>query len=56
MRSVVTVRGLGGVMVGILAQNARDEGSIPTLGPIFCIFIMLHDTGCCDHDPVQAMY
>ena len=30
---------VGGVMVSILAQHARDVGSIPALGTIFPIFI-----------------
>ena len=36
---VVTPGSLGGVMVGMLAQNVRDVGSIPVLGMIFPIFI-----------------
>ena len=39
MGTVVTSGSLGGVMVRMLAQNARDVGSIPTLGAIFPIFI-----------------
>ena len=44
---------LGGVMVSTLAWNAGNVGSIPA---IFPIFITLHDTGCHDHDPVQALH
>ena len=36
---VVTSESLGGVMVSTLTRNARDVGSIPTLGTIFLIFI-----------------
>ena len=32
---------LGGVMVSTLVWNARDVGSIPTLGTIFPLFIAL---------------
>ena len=38
--TVVTVGSLGGVMVSTLARNARDVGSIPTLGTILPIFII----------------
>ena len=38
-----------------LAQNARDVGSIHILSTISLIFIHTHDTGCHDHDHVQAM-
>ena len=34
---VVTSGGLGGVIVSILSQNARDVDSIPTLGTLFPI-------------------
>ena len=37
--TVVTSGSLGGVMVNIPAWNARDVGSIPSLGTIFPIFI-----------------
>ena len=37
--SMVTSGSLGSLMVSTLAQNARGVGSIPTLGPIFHIFI-----------------
>ena len=40
---VVTTRILGGVIVSTLAQNARDVGSIPTLGVIFHFFYHLYD-------------
>ena len=39
MDSMVTWEGLGGEIISTLAQNARDVGSIPTLGIIFPIFI-----------------
>ena len=35
MGSVVTSRSISGEMVITLAQNARDVGSIPTLGATF---------------------
>ena len=38
MDRMVTSGSLGGEMVSILAQNARDVGSIPTLGAIFSHF------------------
>ena len=37
-----------------MAPNARDVGSILSLGTIFPHFYHTHDTGCHDHDPVQA--
>ena len=37
--TVVTSGSLGGVMVSILVQNARDAGSIPSIGTICLIFI-----------------
>ena len=36
---VVASGNLGGVMVRSLARNARDVGSIPTVGTIILIFI-----------------
>ena len=36
---VVTLWSLGGILVSILAHNARDMGSIPVLDTIFYIFI-----------------
>ena len=39
--NMVTSRSLGSVMISILAQNARDVGSILTLNGIFLISITL---------------
>ena len=39
MGRVVTLLGLGGVMVSTLAWNARNVRSIPALGTIFLVFI-----------------
>ena len=55
MGSRVTAGSLGGVMVRILAQNARDVGSFPTLGAIFPIVTTPYYTGFCGHEHVQAM-
>ena len=42
-------------MVGTLAWNARDVGSIPALDANISHCHHSHDTGCGDHDPVKAM-
>ena len=41
MGRVVSLGSLSGIIVNTLAQNARDVGSVPTLGTIFPIFITL---------------
>ena len=38
----------------MLARNARDVGSSPALGTVFSHFHHTHDTGCYEHDPIQA--
>ena len=40
MGILVTSVSLGGVMVSILARNARYVGSIPAVGTLFPIFII----------------
>ena len=50
---VGTSGSLGGIIVSTLSQNARDLGSIPTLGAIFPISITL-TTLVAVTDPVQA--
>ena len=44
MGRVMTSGSLGGVMLSTLAQNARDIGSMSTLGTIFPIFIIISTT------------
>ena len=46
---------LGGVMVSILAWNAGYVGLIPTFMHNISNFQHTHDTGCGDHDSVQAI-
>ena len=36
---VVTLGSVGGVMISTMALNARDLGSIPSLGEIFPFFV-----------------
>ena len=51
MGRVVTSRG---VMVSVLAWNAREVGLIPALGTIYSHFP--HQTGSYDHDRVEAVH
>ena len=44
---------LCGVMVSILAWNARDMGAIPSLGTIFTIFITPTTILCLSDSPVN---
>ena len=53
MGRMVASCSLGGVMVSTLARNARDVASIPALGNISLLSHPL-DSGCSDHNPVQA--
>ena len=59
MGRVMTSGRLGGVMVSILAQNARVVGSIPIIGTIFPILIIpppTYDSGSFDQDLVRATW
>ena len=54
MDKVVTSGGLGSITVSILAQRAREVGSIYALGTLFSIVSAPWHT-CHDPDTVEAM-